>query len=296
MRDIIQIQDELKDLDALVSQIKEFIKIFPEDHALTATHEQYEYKRSIVLQELNEVVIEDRRHILDISLQLETAPTFTVLKNVLEGFQSAVNAARLMIDSKIENIDLQFASTFHGSFGIKAISTTDDKILLGGVQQTFEKLFEINESIDAIEINSEIVKNKKALRAFAAFYGKISEAKIPVNAEWLSLTKEIKKFTITESDAISKRTKLLQWDTIESVTYDLDGIVKEINLINNTFILVSKRGKKVIKPTISFDSTMKDMIKGSLEKNVSISIEHTKSWDYEENQLIEKKILKKITV
>lgn len=215
---------------------------------------------------------------------------------MLDSFQLAINSVRSFLSNRIEEIDLQFAATFQGSFGIKAVTASDNKLILGDIYQAISKLFEINEELLSLSNVAELINNKTAVRSLAKFYGKLAEVKIDVEVMWNSPSKEQKRFLFTEGDSLNKRSKLLQLDIAETVEYELSGILKEVNLLNNTCIVVVEGKKKKQRHILSFENSEKELIKSLLEKSLKVSIKHSKEWDYDQEKLLETKLIQKIAV
>ncbi len=295
MREISIIQEELRDVDSLIFEIRESIIQFPDDAVLFGSLSQYSFIRTNLLAELDNALALENSHVIDIAIKKEANPTFSEISRVLDSFQLAINSVRSFLSNRIEEIDLQFAATFQGSFGIKAVTVADNKLILGDIYQAINKLFEINEGILSLSNTDELSKNKTAVRSLAKFYGKLAEVQIDVEVKWNSPSNEQKRYLFTKDDSLNKRSKLLQLDIAETVEYDLSGILKEVNLLNNTCIVVVEGKKKKQRHILSFENPEKELIKGLLEKSLTVKVKHSKEWDYEQDKLIETKLVQKIS-
>jgi hypothetical protein len=290
MRAINIIEEELKDLDSLVHDIKEQLSLAPKDILLLASLEQYEFRRSEISTELSHALIANNCHIVDIAIKTEKSPTFVDLAKILAGFQNAINGAKNFLPNA-KTTQLCFASTFYGSFGIKAKTDSDDRFLLGDYYRNLDMFFNIDEDLNDDKNKYKLENNKTGLRTLANFYNKISEIDDPIEVKWISPSTGERITTFSKDSAKQKRNRLLKLDIAETNREIYNGEIKEINLLSNTFILVARKGQKKEKPTISFDSTQKDELKSLLDSMVTIEIEHSRSYDYEEEMVVEKKVL-----
>lgn len=69
MREISIIQEELRDVDSLIFEIRESIIQFPDDAVLLRSLSQYSFIRTNLLAELDNALALENSHVIDIAIK-----------------------------------------------------------------------------------------------------------------------------------------------------------------------------------------------------------------------------------
>lgn len=69
MREISIIQEELRDVDSLIFEIRESIIQFPDDAVLLRSLSQYSFIRTNLLAELDNAIALENSHVIDIAIK-----------------------------------------------------------------------------------------------------------------------------------------------------------------------------------------------------------------------------------
>ena len=69
MREISIIQEELRDVDSLIFEIRESITQFPDDAVLLRSLSQYSFIRTNLLAELDNALALENSHVIDIAIK-----------------------------------------------------------------------------------------------------------------------------------------------------------------------------------------------------------------------------------
>lgn len=69
MREISIIQEELRDVDSLIFEIRESIAQFPDDAVLLRSLSQYSFIRTNLLAELDNALALENSHVIDIAIK-----------------------------------------------------------------------------------------------------------------------------------------------------------------------------------------------------------------------------------
>jgi hypothetical protein len=287
MRALKIIAEEIKDLDALINDLKEVAKTYAEDQVLAFNLVQYNTRKDELTEELSAAFKESRSHIFDVAIQTDNPVKLSTLSKLFDAIQLVMNAMNHAV--KIATTpNLYWATQFNGSFGIRTNTETDNTMVLSDYTLAFSSFFELNEMLKTNADVLEVFKNdRKFMRRFEKYLNELGKTEYPIRISWGAPDTTVVSMLITPSEAFQRRDKLRNADTIEAVTIELVGSLLELNLINSSFIILAE-GKST---TIRFDGRNIDQIQPNLGKRVKIHFRHERSYDFEKEATVENRTL-----
>lgn len=293
MKKSIIISQEIRDLDALLFKANKLKKEYPNDFAISLTIENYSARKIALLNELEIAFKEDNCHIMDVAIQRDNFPSIEMLSDIFSAIKNGFDAVADILSIKV-GVSHSFAATYNGSFGIRMVTTPDDSIVLGDTLKSMEKFYAINLNlkIPAANVLEEFKGNKKALRKFSKYYKAISKQTDSIKFRWGKIHGDDDNFEISPAEAGENYIKLLLADTAEYTEEEIDGIIKEINLLTRTFIIVSQdKNAKIRNTTIKFKEEEKDDIAKRLDAMCSVKYSHERKYNYEDEKIDDERIL-----
>lgn len=249
--------------------------------------------RGKLLSELEIAFKAENRHIFDIAIQADGFVRIDEVSTILRCLDDALSAVSDSLSIR-SNISPSMAMLFTGSFGIRLVSQPDDKLLLGDIANGYSKFFDILAKVedpdeDILQIFSG---NRKSLRKFAKLYKGLSNEKKDVKFRWGSKNDVETEHTISPMKAVKAYNRLLMADTKEVTTERSSGVIKEINLLTRTFILLlDEQIGNMKQQTMKYIEKDREQITSRLDKQCNVSFTHERRFNPETEKIEEERIV-----
>lgn len=287
MRTPKTISEEINDLDSLIGDLDEARRQYPDDPSISFSIRQADERKARLNIELEKSYAYHRLHLFDIAIQTEERIRVALVSKIFNAYETAMASIGQIVNIKSVP-ELYFSNLFRSSFGIRTYTKLDSQLLLSDYTIAFSTFFDLNNKIEDSNTALALFKNNRtAMRKFAKYYKEISEAGFPIRVRWGAPDSSGQTYTITPDEAIRKRTLLLKADTIETEIIELSGVMKELNLLSNSFIVVYKNQTSKIKFSPEFVTIAIE----KMGKSVSVKYRHERFYNFEEEKLEEARIL-----
>ena len=283
--------ERLMEIDDILKLTKRLIAENPDDGALKVSLRQDEAHRAKVVDCLTRSLVEYRQHAVSYIFK-DALPGAISLDTFLAGLQSFSS----LVSSTFKELcgsrmDLQFNTTFAGSFGVLLSTPFDEQFLesdfdrgLNAVFDTIEKIGE--EGIDTKDLLKKTLKgNRGLIHKFTNFFSGIVKTGSPVEIRWQGLSSNQPRSTFVPVDRAKRLHDLFaEHAKRDPETSALSGQIKGISLLRNVIdIQYMVKGKKKLKTiaNIPFNPELTSLVKSAFDITSTLTIQI----DYDYNDL-----------
>lgn len=291
MRQPKLINKEIRDLEKVYLVNQKLSNQFPDDSMLKLSLQQIEYRKELLLKELEESMLFNGMHSIQyIFKDVPGLLGLDVLIDHLNSFKGLLDKTLEGVTSgKQHSLPVYFNSIFSGSYGIQ-LSTPAEAILFDhhyekALGKTMVNLTDLINSSDE-ELNGILDKdfgdNRKLLNKYSSFFNKIHQNGERIAILWKSpISKEEKSIIVEPERAQYLYLKFSQKEKkVEPV--ELLGVLKGLSLIKyRVEFIYGGDGKDYI--IAKFDKSLSEELKISLDRyiiaNFNVTIEYNESKD-----------------
>lgn len=279
------------EIDDILKLTKRLIAENPDDGALKVSLRQDEAHRVKVVECLHRSLVEYRQHSVSYIFKDATpgAISLDTFLNGLQAFSSLVSSTfKELCGSRM---DLQFNTTFAGSFGVLLSTPFDEQFLesdfdrgLTAVFDTIEKIGE--EGTDTKDLLKKNLKgNRDLIHKFTNFFNGIVKTGSPVEIRWQGLTSDQPRSAFVPIERARRLHDLFaEHAKRDPETLILSGQIKGISLLRNVIdiqYMIKGKQKPKTMANIPFSPELTALVKSAFDISATLTIQI----DYDYNDL-----------
>jgi hypothetical protein len=270
------ILNEIRSIDKLIIKSQLLLEKYPNDNLLRLSFEQDKFRKSILIEELKESIIEFRRNVIELIIDNEIGNIeIDNFVNHLKSFKSVLSKTiDHLLKGKVKTVPLFFNTVFDGSFGI--LLTTEYEPILFDYEynkaikyslSTINALLNSNKDNLHSIIKNSFQENKKLIHKYNTFFKNIADDNKNITIKWTSFENEKLSVAIPHDKALSIYTQLIEHEKHEEII-SIYGFIKGLSLLRFTIEFQSKENQRnIIKA--SFDKNISDKIIENIDKLVN---------------------------
>lgn len=282
--------DEIRDLDKIIKLSKNYLIENPYDEISNFLLEQNNFRRDILVSELQKSKALNKEHMLKFIFK-DFSESLNLRKFIdsLKIFQDVLDETMdLVTNHKRKYFSLNLNTVFSGSLGILLSSDFDDKFIDSDYENTlnffFETIVEINENKDKIDkiIEKRFKKDKNIISKYTSLFEKILFSGSSVSIEWDNISSKNRKVDITIETIKEIYSFLKKYDNSEINFREINGIIKAIDLTNNTIKIEYNKDNINIKPNlvkVSFNKTQYESVASNLDRKKYFELKESKKFN-----------------
>ncbi|MFA9370115.1 MAG: hypothetical protein ACERIH_00185 [Labilibaculum antarcticum] len=288
------ITHEIQCLDKLILNSKELSNQFPEDNMLRLSTDQYEFRKTILVSELNDSLAHYGQHSLKyVFEEIQDKIKLETLTDSLSTFKGLIDKTIDKVTNGANNhLPVYFNTVFSGSYGIQLTTPFEEKLFDHNFEKAIDRTITVvselmNSNEENLKENLEEIfgDDRKMLNRYSLFFKKIHQSDEPVRIEWKSpITKVLKTVSITPPKA-----KLLyQYFTRKEERTEqanLSGTIKGLSLLKFKIEFENALDKENI-INAKFNEDLADTVKSNIDKKIvadfDVKIKYNESKNEEE--------------
>lgn len=269
-----EILEEIKTIDKIMMKSNLLYIDYPKDEFLKISIQQAQYKKEVLVEELELSLRKNNRHSINIIFDERISDLdIDYFTSTLNSFRGLASKAYEFVNKKHqEKLPLYFNTVFQSSFGILLTTSFEPNLILEEYGEALRFIFESFDELNKADnsrmqwiVKEQFGGNIKLTRRFSTFYKAMLESGKDFKLSWIPPKKE--KFTINISkEKISSIFSLLKENEIfEEGTITYKGIIKGLSLISFKIEFVrSDKPKEILKA--KFDKKLAESVKKNLDK------------------------------
>lgn len=267
---------EIQNLDKIVLSSKDLLLQFPNDEILRLNIEQTEFRKSQLLQELENSLDKYGQHSLKYIFKgIQDKIKLETLVDGLSSFKGLIDKTFEKISNgKSNHLPVYFNTVFSGSYGIQLSTPFEEKLFDHDYEKSIDETVTIISDLiqsDENEINQTLQRdfgdNRTLLNKYSLFFKKIHQSNEPVSIIWKSPITQKKKEVTVLPDRAKVLYNIFSKKEEKEETIELIGILKGLSLLRyRVEFLKDVEGKDVI--TAKFDESLSEEVKDSIDRYV----------------------------
>lgn len=276
MRNPEIISQEIQDLEKIHQTSQELSLQFPDDEFLKMSVDQSEYRKEVLMIELEASLIHYGRHSIKyIFKDIQDKINLDFLLDNLHSFKSLLDKSYDKVTGgKHNHMPVYFNTVFSGSYGIQ-LSTNFEETLIDhdyedSLSETLGFMSELTTSSEENikeHLNHKITNDKALMSRYNNFFKKIQLTNRKVEIRWNSPFTGNKEPIIIEPKRARLLTKIFSENEVSVDTAEYIGILKGLSLISYKVEFVTDPDAKEYL-TAKFDESLSEAIKSLIDRYV----------------------------